>query len=272
MNSHAEPMEPAAPATAAAEDRLIQGEGTPEAVWQSWLAERRPPALLVPGCLSIRSRLVVVAPHPDDEILACGGLVALHALKGGRVLVIAVTDGEASHPGSSQWSPVQLAAERRSESAAGLDILGVRGGDPVRLGLPDGGVSAHIPQLGLSIEALLHEDDLVVTTWRLDGHPDHDATGVAAARACGRVGCQLLEAPVWMWHWSRPGDPRVPWERMRAVALPVEAVDRKRRALGAHATQLAPRDGLGGGNGSEGAVLEANILERAAREVEYFFV
>ena len=43
-------------------------------------------------------RVVVIAPHPDDEVLGAGATTATLALQGARVVVIAVTDGEASNP------------------------------------------------------------------------------------------------------------------------------------------------------------------------------
>jgi len=48
--------------------------------------------------------------------------------------------------------------------------------------------------------------------WTSDLHGDHEAVGRAARRAAGRV----LFYPVWMWHWARPGDSRVPWRRNAA--------------------------------------------------------
>src|SRR5438132_8706173 len=44
-------------------------------------------------------RLLVLAPHPDDEVIGCGGLIARHLLAGRRVRVVVVTDGaEAGAP------------------------------------------------------------------------------------------------------------------------------------------------------------------------------
>ena len=59
-------------------------------------------------------RLLVLAPHPDDEVIGCGGLVALHLREGRRVRVVVATDGgEAGEP-----------AERQRESRAALASLG----------------------------------------------------------------------------------------------------------------------------------------------------
>jgi LmbE family N-acetylglucosaminyl deacetylase len=131
--------------------------------------------------------------------------------------------------------------------------------------VPDGGVARRTGALAHTLSRLLLPSDVVVTTWRLDGHPDHEATGLAAAQACAAAGCRLLEAPVWMWHWAAPGDPRIAWDRLVGLALGVDLVWRKQEALAAHVTQLRARDA------TCGPVLGAEIVTRAARATEYFF-
>ena len=69
---------------------LIQGEATSGLAWRHWLAGLRCHELSVPDWLPAHARLVIVAPHPDDEILASGGLIATHVAQGGRVLIVAV--------------------------------------------------------------------------------------------------------------------------------------------------------------------------------------
>ena len=247
-------------------ERLIRGPGTMESDWQAWLEACPLPSSQLPAWLSAEARLVVVAPHPDDEVLACGALLSMHAGRGGASLLVALTDGEASHAGTARCNPQQLAAERRAERAKGLTRLGLPNAKVLRLALPDGQVGEHADRLALELGALLQPADVVVSTWRLDGHPDHDAAGGAAAQACEKVGCRLLEAPVWMWHWAAPGDPRVPWHRLQALALHPQALARKQAALMAHVSQLSPRDA------EQGPVLGDAILARARRRSEYFFI
>jgi LmbE family N-acetylglucosaminyl deacetylase len=238
---------------------------TPERDWQLWLRRLKPPPLTLDDVATASGRVVAVAPHPDDEVLACGGLLAGHAQRGGRTAIVAVTDGEASHPADPNWPPLRLARARRAEREAGLGQLGVSGGTVTPLAVPDGGVAACGGVLECTLRRILRSSDCVVTTWRGDGHPDHDATGTSTASACQAVGCRLLEAPVWMWHWSWPDDPRVPWHRMCALALSVETLFRKTAALRAHETQLTERSG-------ESAVLGPDVLARTARNTEYFFL
>jgi LmbE family N-acetylglucosaminyl deacetylase len=245
-----------------AEERMIAGDGTSEAVWLPWLHTLAVPRLHVPSA----QRLVVVAPHPDDEVLACGGLIAMHAQHGGTTIIVAVTDGEASHPDDPAWPVARLTAERHQERLRGLSRLGVQTPAVLRLGLPDGQVEAEGDTLSAALAELLQPDDIVVTTSPLDGHPDHEATGMRTARACRAANCHLLEAPVWLWHWGEPGDRRIPWSHLRVVPLDKAARRAKLAALAEHVTQhLAAPHG-------RPPVLGPAILQRAARDVEYFFI
>ena len=246
-------------------DRTIRDAGTPDAVWLPWLAQLDLKGLALDDFFPPGERLVVMAPHPDDEILACGGLLAACARRKIATLVVAVTDGEASHGGGDRKASARLGAQRTGESHAGLLRLGLQPSSEIRLRIPDGKVTSCQAYLAAQLTRVLRPGDVVVTTWRLDGHPDHESTGAAAAQACFAAGCSLLQAPVWMWHWARPGDTRVPWAGLVAFDIPHGLGGVKQQALRSHQSQLLDRDGLG-------PVLVASIVERAARRREYFFV
>lgn len=248
------------------EARVISEPAAAETTWRRHLSAADIPEHRLDAWVAASSRLVVVAPHPDDEVLACGGLIHAHASRHGAVTVVGVTDGEASHAGVPRHDAGELAALRCRERERGLAALGIRPGNLVRLAIGDGQVDHGAARLFDRLTALLRPGDVVVTTWRLDGHPDHDATGEVAALACARVGCKLIEAPVWMWHWATPDDPRVDWHRLGAFRLDGESGRAKRRALNEHATQLTPRGDV------LPPVLDAAIVERSRRECEYFFV
>ncbi|RZL90816.1 MAG: PIG-L family deacetylase [Variovorax sp.] len=248
------------------EQRLIDdGEGTPETVWRPWLQM----ALVTPATAQTLvpegARAVIVAPHPDDEVLSVGGLLAQLSAMAREVCVVAVTDGTASHPGSKQWPEQELARVRPIETRRALQRLGVAEA-PVRLGLPDGGLQPLRGLLADTLLPLLRAGDVVFTTWRMDGHPDHEATGHACAFAAARVGARLIEVPVWAWHWATPGDARMPWRRACRVALDAEASRRKRRAVQAFESQLQLDHSTGAG-----PILRASTVERAARPYEVLF-
>jgi LmbE family N-acetylglucosaminyl deacetylase len=246
--------------------RLIAGTASLESDWLDWLQTAEVPVWPWVRYLAPAVRLVVLAPHPDDELLMCGGLLAQHAQAGGECLIVGVTDGEASHGGSPAGGLRRLALARACEREQGLARLGLPYAEVRRLGLPDGKLGQHRQALMALLSALLRPDDLVLSTWRLDGHPDHDTVGDCAAQICRDMGCRLVEAPVWMWHWAAPGDDRVPWQRLVCIHPDPRVLRRKQEALQAHISQLEPR-GAG-----MGPVLDDAIVARSRRAAEYFFL
>lgn len=248
-------------------DALIApGEGTPENQWLPWLSSARIPAASLDHLVGAGRRVLLVAPHPDDEVLAAGGLLAMLAAHWREPFVIAVTDGTASHPGSTIWTPARLKAERPLETTEALTRLGLTGIN-LRMQLPDGGLEAAEDQLSRRLEDFICRGDTVVTTWSHDGHPDHEATGRACARACTRRNARLLEAPVWAWHWARAADSRLPWHRAHRLSLDARARASKMHALGAFSSQLECDPSTGGE-----PVLRHSMVARAAWPFELFFL
>jgi LmbE family N-acetylglucosaminyl deacetylase len=255
--------------------RRIEGTGTPEWAWRQWMPLWHSPTASLDELAPVGSRVVVVAPHPDDEVLGCGGLLSLLAARERAtgptlrsaepaIVVVGVSDGDASHPGSTIWTPERLAARRRRERAKGLLHLGIRA--PVRaLGLPDGRLRCHEAPLVSALSRELRPGDRVITTWRHDGHPDHEAVGRACAEAVRSVGATLLEMPVWAWHWARPGDWAIPWHRLRQLPLTGRALEEKWLALSEHRSQLTP-------DGDRPAVLFPEAVDRLLRSAEFYFV
>ena len=175
----------------------------------------------------------------------------------------------ASHPPSPIRSAAQLGAIRRAESQKSWALLGLPTASVIRLGLPDVQLTQHGEPLRAALKQQLRASDVVVTTWQHDGHPDHKASGICAMRACAEVGCRLLQAPVWMWHWATPGDARVPWTRLQRLEILAPAWARERAALQAHHSQLSAGSP---GKSHRHPVLDAAIVDRASRRHAYFFI
>ena len=244
--------------------RRIAGAGTPAAAWRDDPQLRAVPSVAAEHLLAGSHRMVIVAPHPDDEILACGGLLQALAEGGVPALLVAVTDGEASHPGSAAWPEARLRAERPRETQAALACLGLAGMPVLRLALPDGAVAAQEAGLGARLAAILRPGDLVVTTWRLDAHPDHEACARACAAAAAACSARLLETPVWGWHWSAPGDGALPLARACKLALTPPMLARKRAAVLCFHSQL--QDDAG-----RPAIVSAQAAERLLHPFELYF-
>src|SRR4029079_3297702 len=102
-------------------------------------------ALQPPGRTeSVHARsALVLAPHYDDEVLGCGGLVAALTSEGARVRVLFLSDG--SGGGEPVSDRAAYAERRRDESAAALAALGAEAAG--HLGLPGGALAAHLPAL-----------------------------------------------------------------------------------------------------------------------------
>ena len=83
--------------------------------------------------------ILIASPHPDDETLGCGGLIARCTTQGCSITVLSITNGEASHPGDHAWQE-KLGEIRKNEQYRALKALGVAEPEVVPLGLPDGGL------------------------------------------------------------------------------------------------------------------------------------
>ena len=129
--------------------------------------------------------VMIVAAHPDDEVLGAGGTMAILAAAGTRLRLIAVTDGEASHPAAD---PEVIARVRTEESAAARDVLGARDADVVRLRLPDTGLAAREGELADRLGELLAGFAVCLAPWEADVHADHEAAGRAARGPASRPG------------------------------------------------------------------------------------
>ncbi len=184
---------------------------------------------------------LVLAPHPDDESLGCGGMIAATSEAGTPPVIVCVTDGAASHPGSATHPPERLRSVREDEMRAACAILGVDDERVHFLRLPD----AQAPASGTMFEdavsrivALVRQFDVttIFATWRHDPHCDHAAAAAMAADAARQSGARLRFYPVW--GWLLPDLHNLPGPHPRGARLDVTAhMDAKRAAIAAHASQ-----------------------------------
>jgi len=212
---------------------------------------------------------MLVSPHPDDEVLAFGGLLQSLLRLRLPLLLISVTDGEACYPGSVYWSPAHLGEIRIAETENALRRLGwLRGEfDWVEIGLRDTAVQSQEAELRVYLENHLESGDVILTSWRHDGHSDHEAVGRACAAAAAACGVKLYEAPVWALHWGQPGDARLPWERLRILPLTQAQRLLKHNALRAFESQL-----IGDPLCRIAPILSPSMLKRACLPYEVIFL
>jgi LmbE family N-acetylglucosaminyl deacetylase len=202
----------------------------------------------------------VVAPHPDDETLGCGGTIAAKNAQGARVYVAFVSDGSSSH---ARWMDrADLVARRRAEGYRACDRLGVRAEDVHFLDLPDGDLINNVERGTTSLARLFSDNPVeqFFVPHRFEPPPDHAAATAMAMRGLRetRLKGTVLEYPVWMWaRWpwvprsddANRGQPMV--RQARLIAAGVREVmselrwkvdirphiAEKRQALACHETQ-----------------------------------
>jgi LmbE family N-acetylglucosaminyl deacetylase len=143
-------------------------------------------------------RVVVIAPHPDDEAIGAFELICRARRRGASTHVIVVSDGGASHPGSRTWPVARLTRERRRETRRAMRRCGLTPRELTFLDLPDGQLEAALPRLTRALGSTLRRlrPDLVAGPARIDAHADHRAVAEALRRV-RLEGAQNLAYRVW---------------------------------------------------------------------------
>lgn len=118
-------------------------------------------------------RVMVCAPHPDDDILGCGGAIAQHRRNGAHVTIVYMTSGDAEK--LSGITGPELAAIREAEAKKGAAKVGVT--DLVFLRNPDGKLARSAENVAQLRTLIFHQKpDLVYTPHKSDAHEDHKTT------------------------------------------------------------------------------------------------
>ena len=202
-------------------------------------------AIPLPDLNTIGSALVI-APHPDDESLGCGGTIALLREKGYAVHVLFVSDGTLSHPHSKAYPAPRLRDLREQEAREALRLLRVDANACTFLRYPDRRVPTSqdldFPEAVARVETILNEvkPTTVFMPWQRDPHPDHRACWQIAQAAVqqSRAKPRLLEYLIWLWELGTPDDLPAPGERM-VWRVGIESVmDQRNQAIAAHQSQV----------------------------------
>lgn len=126
---------------------------------------------------------LVIAPHPDDEAIGCGGTLCLRTRQGGRVVAVFLTSGEL---GLKNLPAEEARRTREQEAEAAARILGIS--DLHFLRLPDWGCAESVPQAAAALAPIIAAEapSLVLLPHPGDEHPDHRASLPIVATALAR--------------------------------------------------------------------------------------
>jgi LmbE family N-acetylglucosaminyl deacetylase len=184
---------------------------------------------------------LILAPHPDDESLGCGGLIAASCDATLPPIVVVVTDGTGSHPNSRQFPPPALRLLREAETHEAVAHLGLSPDRVVFLRLRDTAAPSHGPDFDAAVTAISaqlqhHGCGSICAPWRHDPHCDHEAAHLIAVEAAGQTGARLYSYPVW--GWTLPRDTELNEPLPSGMRLDVSRhLSAKRSAIAAHASQ-----------------------------------
>jgi LmbE family N-acetylglucosaminyl deacetylase len=213
---------------------------------------------------------LILAPHPDDETLGCGGLVIEASKRGRPPLIVAVTDGASSHPASIAYPPERLKGVRAAELRSAAQILGVPKKHVYFLNLPDTRAPREGPEFERAVQAVGtlvrdHHVANLLASWTHDPHGDHQAAACIASKVAQIVRVRLLFYPVW--GWLLPPEQPMPINPVRGARLDVGLLrEQKRLALAAHASQYS---GLIA-DSPQGFRLPPDLLDIANQDYEVF--
>ncbi|MBD8879643.1 PIG-L family deacetylase [Rhodanobacter sp. 7MK24] len=200
-----------------------------------------------PPSITAQTRLLVVAPHPDDETLANGLLIQRVLAVGGAVRVLLLTDGD-NNPWPQRWlerrwfigaaGRARWGSRRRAECGEALYRLGVPPSALQPLSWPDMGVLDRLLQpdrqapAELAVTLADFAPDLIAMPALTDRHPDHGAAHVLVRMALARLGY----APTLLGYLIHgPGDAA---PEPGSIGTDAEQTA-KEEALAAYGTQLA---------------------------------
>jgi len=179
-------------------------------------------------------KIVVISPHPDDDVIGLGGTIAKLASEGHEVISIYVTDGRGSID-AFNLGPDRLADRRKEEAKAAARILGIK--KTIFLGFKDKGVNSNfsrevLKKLQEEILSIIHTEkpDRIYIPHPKDGHIAHRQISITVLEALRNDGysCDVLGYEVW-----------TPIEKPDTFVDITDVVNIKRKSIQAHKTQVA---------------------------------
>jgi LmbE family N-acetylglucosaminyl deacetylase len=130
------------------------------------------------------STILVLSPHPDDDVIGCGGTLYKHHLAGDHITVAYITDGRKGSPKPTDEEI--LVHERRQEATAAANIIGIE--KTVFLDNRDMELMRNDNTIKQMLQLIVDCDpDIIYLPSFFDNHQDHIATNKIFTSACGKI-------------------------------------------------------------------------------------
>jgi len=181
-----------------------------------------------------QEKVLIIAPHPDDDVIGCGGAIIQHVQQEDEVAIIYLSDGSLGFPQGVRPSAserAEMAKKREAEATKAAKIMGVKNINFWRF--KDGAIQTNKTTIKLLENLLLsYKPDIIYCPFPLDDHPDHIEAGKMLYEALRITDSQARICCYEVW--------------MPLVANKILKIDqqaqKKFEALGKHESQLASRN------------------------------
>lgn len=195
-------------------------------------------------------KALIISPHPDDEVMGCGGMLAMCTTLGKKTNVLFITNGEASHKDCCAVSLSEISAQREKSALEANMALGVTASDLQFLKWQDGAIPldghSDFIQLTEIIAAAIKQfkPDVVFCPHPFEGWSDH-----VAAEQLTRAALKILKHEripklyhycVWFW-FSMPlrQSIKINWRNARLLDIS-QHFFQKCQALSVYLNAISP--------------------------------
>lgn len=188
--------------------------------------------------VKINGRCLILAPHPDDEVFGCGGLIARLVAEGRAPYVAVLTGGGASHRNCCDVAEKEIVSARRVLTRRAAVELGLPAENIFELNYPDGNIGGCHPEQEARLREIIDETnpDILLVPHSGEGWPDHLAVREMGLRlAPART--EVYEYCVWMWYYLQRS---LDWTNAASLRMTSDEHDRKLAAIRAYTSECAP--------------------------------
>jgi LmbE family N-acetylglucosaminyl deacetylase len=187
-------------------------------------------------------KILIFSPHPDDDVLACGGTMALKAREGFEIFVVYMTDGRHSHSHvlgiTANPSPDQVARVRQEEALAAARVLGIpNAANLVFLGFEDGTLKSHVGEATTRVTSIIKHitPTQIYYPSKLDLHRDHRITNMIVTTAVNQIGAKARHFEYVVWS---DGEKESVAEGSLVRVRIAQVLELKRQAVNQHKSQI----------------------------------
>jgi len=216
--------------------------------------------------------IIIFAPHPDDEVLGCGGTIARKIKEGDDVVVIFMTDGSNSHLHefgiASKPSPQELRIIRKEEAIKANGILGVKAKNLVFFGIEDRTLNSNKNSARKKVMRIMKKISPIEVYFpsEKDLHIDHKTTNEIINNLLNTHFPDIKKFQYTIWsneEWNELE--RVKKHDTICIVDISEFLDLKKKAIEEYVSQITIFS-----NKQKRPILDANFVDRFRKKTEAF--